>query len=598
MVERQHTTVTSPCRHYTARLSKCCRALATVWSLAPVLALAPVIALEACSVPASETEPFTVVEATIPDLQAAMERGELTSRQPVTAYLVRIALYEGRLNAAISVNESALAEADALDAERAHGNVRGPLHGIPVALKDNIHTTHLPTTAGALAFDGFVPPYEATLTTNLREAGAIIIAKAGLTEFANWMAGPPNPMPGNYNALTGFAYNPYDPRRDPRPATFDGRPALSTGGSSSGVGTAASFWAANVGTDTGGSVISPSNANMLVGIRPTLGRISRWGIAPVTLDHDMAGPMARTVADAAILLGGIESAAPDPNDRATDICEPPPGRDYRLFLNPDGLRGARIGIPRAFYYDPIRLDGEARPRGGLNEAQLALMEEAIAVLRAQGAVVVDPADVPSYAANDPDSNFAAWGFCLGAHQAKGTDEDCSVNFKYGAKRDFNAWLETLGPGAPVGTLTELREWNIEHARAGALKYGQARFDISDEMDVEADRARNESDMARDELLSRTRGIDAVLAEHDLDAILTPGSRGAGLAARSGTPIIVVPFGFVPNEPAQPFPEGFDARPAPFGVGFTGADCSEPRLIELAYAFEQATQRRVGPPGVP
>ena len=173
-----------------------------------------------------------------------------------------------------------------------------------------------------------------------------------------------------------------------------------------------------------------------------------------------------------------------------------------------------------------------------------------------------------------------------------------MNFKYGAKRDFNAWLATLGPGAPVRTLTELREWNLAHVRAGAMKYGQARFDISDEMELEADRARNEADMARDKLLSRTRGIDAVLAEHDLDAILTPGSRGAGLAARSGTPIIVVPFGFVPNEPAQPFPDGFDARPAPFGVGFTGADCSEPRLIELAYAFEQATQRRVPPPGLP
>ena len=556
------------------------------------------LVLAGCEAPSPDTGGFSVVEASIPELQAAMERGELTSRQLVTEYLVRIGLYEDRLNAAVSVNPNALAEAEALDAERARGEVRGPLHGIPVALKDNIHTTHLPTTGGALAFDGYVPPYEATLTTNLRDAGAIIIAKAGLTEFANWMAGPPRQMPGNYNALTGFAYNPYDPRRDPRPATNDGRPALSTGGSSSGVGTAASFWAGNVGTDTGGSVISPSNANMLVGIRATLGRISRWGIAPVTLDHDMAGPMTRTVADAAILLDGMESAAPDPNDPATGICEPPPGRDYTQFLNPDGLEGARIGIPRAFYYDPIQLDGEEGTRGGLTEAQAALMEEAIAVLEAQGAVVVDPADVPSYARTDPDSNFATWGFCAGAHQAKGSDQSCSVNFKYGAKRDFNAWLESLGPDAPVKTLTELRQWNLEHTDAGAARYGQSRFDISDEMDVEADRARNEADMARDELLSRTRGIDAVLAEHDLVAIFTPGSRGAGLAARSGTPIVVVPFGFVPNEPATPFPEGFDASPAPFGVGFTGADCSEPRLIELAHAFEQATRRRVAPPGFP
>lgn len=368
-----------------------------------------------CAAPHPEATNFSVVEAGIPELRAAMERGELTSRQLVAEYLIRIGLYEDRLNAAVSVNSNALAEAEALDAERARGEVRGPLHGIPVALKDNIHTTHLPTTGGALAFEGYVPPYEATLTTNLREAGAIIIAKAGLTEFANWMAGPPRQMPGNYNALTGFAYNPYDPRRDPRPATNDGRPALGTGGSSSGVGTAASFWAGNVGTDTGGSVISPSNANMLVGIRPTLGRISRWGIAPVTLDHDMAGPMARTVADAAILLGGMEGAGPDPNDPATGVCEPPPGRDYTRFLNPDGLEGARIGIPRAFYYEPVHLEGEDGTRGGLTEAQAALMAEAITVLEARGAVVVDPADVPSYAHPDPDSNFAAWGFCAGAH---------------------------------------------------------------------------------------------------------------------------------------------------------------------------------------
>src|SRR5215210_4779057 len=308
---------------------------------------------------------FTVVETSIPDLQAAMASGKLTARELVTQYLVRIALYEDRLNATLAVNPHALEEADALDRERAQGKVRGPLHGIPIALKDNIHTTHLPTTGGALAFAGFVPPYEATLTKNLRDAGAIIIAKAGLTELANWVAGVPNPMPGNYNAVGGFAYNPYDPRPDPRPATFDGRPALQTGGSSSGVGTAASFWAANVGTDTGGSVISPSNSNMLVGIRPTIGRISRYGVIPITADHDTAGPMTRTVADAAILLGALESATPDPNDAATTTCTPPPGRDYTRFLRPGALRGARIGIPRAFYYDRVTLPGESQPRGGL-----------------------------------------------------------------------------------------------------------------------------------------------------------------------------------------------------------------------------------------
>jgi amidase len=557
------------------------------------------LALSSCA-PAEGGDPaggtFSVVEATIPEMQQLMERGELTSRELVTLYLARIATYEDRLNAAIYVNPHALEEADALDAERAAGNVRGPLHGIPVALKDNIQTTHLPTSGGALAFAGWIPPYEATLTKNLRDAGAIIIAKTGLTELANWVAGPPTQMPGNYNAVAGFAYNPYDPRPDPREQSFDGRPALGTGGSSSGVGTAASFWAANVGTDTGGSVISPSNANMLVGIRPTLGRISRWGVIPITLDHDMAGPMARTVADAAILLGGMESAAPDPNDPATSVCMPPENRDYRPHLRADALQGARIGIPRAFYYDSVVL-ADGRTVGGSGAAERALMAEAIQALVAAGATVVDPANVPSLVDPTLENNFAAWDFCAGGSQGKGADQSCSVNFKYGMKRDFNAWLATLGDQTPVKTLTELREWNLAHQRAGAIRYGQSRFDISDEMDLAADKARNDADAAKDIRLSRTNGIDAVLEEHDLDAILTPGGRGAGIAARAGTPIIVVPFGTLPNGAAQSFPAGFDPKPGPFGVGFNGAACSEPRLIELAYAFEQATKKRV-PPTLP
>jgi amidase len=541
--------------------------------------------------------PFRVTETSIHDLQAAMASGRTTSREIVSQYLVRLGLYEDRLNAAIAVNPRALEEADALDRERAQGKVRGPLHGIPIALKDNIHTTHLPTTGGALAFAGYTPPYEATLTKHLRDAGAIIIAKAGLTELANWVAGAPNPMPGNYNAVAGFAFNPYDPRPDPRD-TSDGRPALQTGGSSSGIGTAASLWSASIGTDTGGSVISPSNANMLVGIRPTIGRISRYGVIPITADHDTAGPMTRTVADAAILMGALEGGSPDPQDPATTTCTPPPNRDYTRFLQAGGLKGARIGIPRAFYYDRVQLPGEERPRGGINAEQAKLMADAIEVLRQQGAVIVDPADVPSFVDKDPKSNFPLWDFCSGGDQAKGKDENCSINFKYGMKRDFNIWLKSLGPSAPVKTLTELRNWNTAHARAGAIKYGQSRLDISDEMDLDADRARNEADVAKDHRLSRDHGIDGALEAHKLDALLTPGGSGAGLAARAGYPIIVVPFGMVPNAPTPPFPPGFDARPAPYGVGFTGAQCSEPRLIELAYAFEQATRKRVPPPGLP
>src|SRR6267142_3405877 len=311
---------------------------------------------------------FNVVEASITEMQRAMASGDVTSRELVRQYLTRIALYDKKLNAVITVNPNALREAEERDRERAQGKVRGPLHGIPIALKDNIHTTSMPTTGGALAFDGFVPPYEASLTKNLREAGAIIIAKTSLTELANWVAGPPTPMPTNYNAISGYGMNPYDPRRDTREGA-DGRGALFSGGSSSGVGTAANLWAANVGTETSGSILTPSNATMLAGIKPTVGRISRYGVIPITADQDTAGPMAKRVTDVAIMFGVLEGASPDPNDPATKTCTPPAGRDYTRFLKADGLKGARIGIPRAFFYDKTSPPGAKEPRGGLNADQ-------------------------------------------------------------------------------------------------------------------------------------------------------------------------------------------------------------------------------------
>ena len=545
--------------------------------------------------------PFSVVEATIREMQAAMAQGRVTSRELVLQSLARIAIYEDKLHAAITVNRDALKEAEQLDRERAQGKVRGPLHGIPVALKDNIHTTNMPTTGGALVFEGFVPPYEATVTKNLRDAGAIIIAKTGMTELANWVAGSPSPMPTNYNAVAGYGFNPYDPRRDPREATGDGRPALMTGGSSSGIGTTASFWAANVGTETSGSILSPANQNMLAAVKPTVGRVSRYGIIPITADQDTAGPMARTVTDAAILLGALEGAAPDPNDPATKTCAPPPGRDYTKFLELRALKGARIGIPRAFFYDKVTPPGGKEPRGGLNADQAKVMADAIEALKQQGAVIVDPADIPSVVDKDAKSNFLSWGICSGWSDAKGKDADCSVSFKYGMKRDFNKWLATLGPSAPVKTLTELREWNLRHTKAGALKYGQSNLDISDEMDVQADKARYEADRAKDVALAGTHGIDEVMKANNLDALLFPGGSGAGIAARPGYPTVMVPFGMVPNAPtapAAPFPEGFNAKPSPFGVSFTGMACSEPRLLALAYSFEQATRRRVPPSSTP
>ena len=537
--------------------------------------------LAACTVTPPQDRDFDVVEATIPEMQRAMEEGRITSRELVEAHLVRIALYEERVNAAIAVNSNALVEADRLDRERAEGRLRGPLHGIPVALKDNVHTTDVPTTGGTLAFEGFVPPYDATLTTNLREAGAVILSKTVMTELANFMT---NGMPGNYSAVGGYGLKPYDPRRDPREGSNDGRPVMGTGGSSSGIGTASSFWAANVGTETSGSILSPANANMLAGIKPTVGRVSRWGVIPITGDQDTAGPMARTVSDAAILLGALEGEAPDPNDPATERCEPPANGDYTAFLRADGLRGARIGIPRAYYYDSVQVPGSDESRSRLSEEGMEVMAEAIEILLQQGATVVDPADIPNVIDPDPANNLLASG--------------SSSVLDYGMKRDFNTWMATLGESAPVKTLTELRRWNLAHERAGTLKYGQVLLDRSDALDLEDARAVYEADRARDLHLNGEHGIDEVMTGLELDALLFPGSSGASISARPGYPTVVVPFAFLEAEPTPPMPEGFEPKPRPFGVSFAGMACSEPRLIELAYAFEQATMRRVPPPGMP
>ncbi len=547
------------------------------------------VVMLAAAVHAADRKPFSVVEATIPEMQAAMREKRVTSRELVQQYLTRIATYDNRINAVITVNPRALEEADARDRERAAGKIRGPLHGIPIALKDNIHTTDMPTTGGALAFEGLVPPYEATITTNLREAGAIIIAKTQMTELANWVASNPS-MPNNYNSLNGYGFNPYDPRRDPREATADGRPALNTGGSSSGTGTAASFWAANVGTETSGSILSPANANMLAAVKPTVGRISRYGIIPITADQDTAGPMARTVTDVAILLGVLESD--DPHDPFEDGCTTE--KDYTKYLVGDGLKGARIGVPRAFYYDKFTPPGAENPRGGLDEAQKKVMDEAIAILKAQGAVIVDPADIPSVVDKDPNGNYLLWGVCTSMDGVK--DRKCSVDLAYGMERDFNAWLASLGAKAPVKTLAELRRWNRDHAKMGSIKYGQSLLDISDAMDPEFFRARYEADRKRDVQLTATHGIDEVMKAQKLDALLFPGPSGASIAARPGYPTVMVPFGLVPNAPTPAFPEGFNAKPSPYGVSFTGMACSEPTLLKLAYAFEQSTKRRVPPEG--
>ena len=226
------------------------------------------------------------------------------------------------------------------------------------------------------------------------------------------------------------------------------------------------------------------------------------------------------------------------------------------------------------------------------------MAEALAILKQEGAEIVDPADIPSIVDTDAANNFLSWGTCSGTDGAKGKDANCSVVLKYGMKRDFNAWLATLNGTGPVKTLTELRQWNLAHTNRNSIKYGQANLDVSDEMDLVKDKPRWEADRARDIRLGGTHGIDEVMKAQKLDAILFPGASGAGIAAKPGYPTVIVPFALVANAPTPAFPDGFDAKPIPYGVSFTGMACSEPRLIELAYAFEQASKKRVPPSSAP
>lgn len=372
---------------------------------------------------------------------------------------------------------------------------------------------------------------------------------------------------------------------------------LPTGSSSSGGGTAANLWAANVGTETVNSVIGPANSAMLAAIKPTIGRISRWGIIPVTYDQDSAGPMTRTVTDAAIMLGAMEGY--DPNDPTlTRRCQPPSDNDYTQFLDRNALRGARIGVPRAWFVESYQLPREEEPSGGIPDDQKAMLDEAIAILRNAGATVVDPADVPSAIAEVWEDNVLVRGTCSRGPSYKGDDDECSVVLKYGFKRDINGWFASLRGTAQVSNLTELRQWNIDNEARGTLRYAQHSMDVSDEMDpyLPEDQQRYNADRAKDILLAGERGFDAALQRDNLDALLFVGSRANGFLAKAGYPSVTVPFGLVANTAGDPnaYPEGFEPKPAPLGITFAGTACSDPRLVALAYAFEQLTQRRVPP----
>jgi amidase len=507
-----------------------------------------------------------LVEATASELQKAMQTKLITAEQLVQMYLARIAAYEEAgpgVNAFLFVNPNAEEQARQLDEARHPGRARLPLYGIPVLLKDNIDTADMPTTAGSVALAGSIPPDDAFITRKLREAGAIILGKATLTEFANFIA---LGMPTGYSSLGGFGFNPYDPRELPG---GDGRPVLQTGGSSSGsaIGVNANLVTLAIGTETSGSILSPASANGVVGIKPTVGLVSRDGIIPITADQDTAGPIARTVEDAALLLGVI--AGHDPADPATNACLTPGNcfSDYTRFLDKKALKGARIAV-----VTPIPAN------------RLDLMNAAIAVLRAEGATVEFlPAPFP-----------AQLGTCVSYPPVAG----CSTVLLYGQKRDLNAYLAAT-PGAPHQTIAEIVAFNATYVPP--MKYGQAIFEAATQIDTtpgSADTLRYEADLAEDR--ARSRGaLDAVFKGadglkgtlDDIDAILSSANNFAAAPAKAGYPSITVPGGFVP--PAPPI-----ENPFPSGVTFTGPAFSEPTLIGLAYDFEQATHHRQPPASTP
>ncbi len=563
---------------------------------------------------------FSLVEATIADIERALQTNVISPSQLVQMYQARIAAYDQagpHLNAYMYQNPHALDAARALDHDRGRrefddgtGPIDRALWGVPMILKDNIDTVDMPTTAGSVALGGSVPPDDAFIARKLRRAGAIILGKATLTEYANFLT---NGMPAGFSSqlrlqlgggpLVGYGFNPFDPRPDPRAGFSDGRPALSPGGSSSGPGIAvsANLAAVGIGTETSGSILSPGTQNLLVGIKPTVGLVSRDGIVPITADQDTAGPLARTVADAARVLGVI--AGYDPNDPATAACLTPGNcfTDYTRFLNPNALRGARIAVPYFSYWT------NASGTFNLTPSQLAVMTDAIAVLRAQGAFVAEHYDIPDQA------ELNAFPGC-GPPPGPPFAPSCSTVLLYGFKRDLNHYLASLGPSAPVHTIDDVVAYNNAHASV-ALKYGQFLAISSSLMNTDpgsADTIRYQTDRAKDLDIAKTRGLDAVYngpdgipgTADDFDAILFPANRGANIAARAGYPSIVVPGGFVTNRPelnvppGLAFPAGFDPKDAPYGVTFSGRAFSEPRLVGLAYAFEQATHHRVAPSTAP
>jgi len=488
---------------------------------------------------------FALLETTISDLQEGMVDGRFTARRLVQQYLDRIQQLNPQVNAIIELNPDALAIADELDAERAAQGPRGPLHGIPIILKDNIDTADkMQTTAGSLALAGSIAPQDAFLVAQLRAAGAIILGKANLSEWANFRSSRSS---SGWSSRGGQTHNPY---------ALDRNPCGSSSGSA--VAVSANFCAAAIGTETDGSIVCPSHANGIVGIKPTLGLVSRAGVIPIGHSQDTAGPMARTVTDAALVLGALTGI--DPRDPATAVSADQYHTDYTQFLDKNGLQGARIGVARNFF--------------GFHPDVDALMEQAIAAMQAAGAEIVDPADLDSLA-----------GF--------GEAEVTVLLYEF--KADMAAYLATLGPDAPMKSMADLIAFNEAHASTVMPYFGQERMLAAQEKGPLTEEAYLEA-LATNHKQARQEGIDKVLHTHNLDAIIAPtggpawltdwvngdhyGGGSSSPAAVAGYPSITVPAGFV--------------RGLPVGISFIGGAFQEPVLLKLAYAFEQATQARRAP----
>ncbi len=505
----------------------------------------------------AEVAPFELDEITIQELQDGMKSGRFTARSLVERYTTRISEIDKEidkpeggkhgpaLNSIIELNPDALSMAEALDQEHKAKGPRGPLHGVPVLIKDNIATSdRMMTTAGSLALVGSKPPKDSFVAQRLRAAGAVILGKTNLSEWANIRS---SHSTSGWSGRGGLTKNPY---------ALDRNPCGSSSGT--GAGISANLAAVGIGTETDGSIVCPSSSNGLAGIKPTVGLVSRGGIIPISHSQDGAGPMCRTVRDAAILLSALTGV--DPDDAATAASAGKSQTDYAQYCDPNGLKGARIGVARKYF--------------GFNDAVDALMEQALDLMRKQGATLVDPADIETLGKFD--------------------DSELLV-FMYELKADLNAYLARLGPGAPVRTLQDIIAFNEANRQKEMPYFGQDLFVKAEAKGPLTEKAYLDA-LAKNHQLARTEGIDALMDKHQLDAIVAPtggpawltdlinGDHVAGgssnAAAVAGYPNINVTAGSIFG--------------LPVGISFFGRAWSEPTLIKLAYSFEQASKARQAP----